>query len=318
MLTKIELTLEQSQQGVSNDFLDNVEMEHTMDVDNEDVKYCLDDMSIGFEEDTSNGEIKNKKVNLDQCIADVMDTKTMIIAIESHSSELYQIKNVSEENLVKVNDTPSLKTSFRVVGKQEKPKSTKYSGESISPFSEHLELYVELLWRFRTPDADWAIAYLHFCPAILGGGIPIYIANAKRGRVSWTDVDKVSESKHTHPMTNKVGDVSLRVGFSSKNYVRKFLRALHPKWRAKVKAIEESKDLTSLPLNELIGNLKVYEVIIKKDSEMVKGKRELNRSLDLKTKKESSDEDSSTSDSENEEYAMAVRDLNFFKDDEDL
>ncbi|GKA37189.1 hypothetical protein Tco_0723754 [Tanacetum coccineum] len=75
---------------------------------------------------------------------------------------------------------------------------------------------------------------------------------------------------------------ALDEGFSSKNYVRKFLRALHPKWRAKVTAIEESKDLTSLSLDELIGNLKVYEVIIKKDSEMVKGKRELNRSLALK------------------------------------
>ncbi|GJZ48456.1 zf-CCHC domain-containing protein [Tanacetum coccineum] len=79
-------------------------------------------------------------------------------------------------------------------------------------------------------------------------------------------------------------------------------------------AIEESKDLTSLSLDELIGNLKVYEVIIKKDSEMVKGKREQNRSLALKAKKESSDEDSSTSDSEDEEYAMAVRDFKkFFK-----
>ncbi|GKA17668.1 hypothetical protein Tco_0697505 [Tanacetum coccineum] len=103
-------------------------------------------------------------------------------------------------------------------------------------------------------------------------------------------------------------------GFSSKNYVRKFLKALHPKWRAKVTAIEESNDLTSLSLDELIGNLKVYEVIIKKDSEMVKGKREQNRSLALKAKKEYSDEDSSTSDSEDEEYAMVVRDFkNFFK-----
>ncbi|GJW18043.1 retrovirus-related pol polyprotein from transposon TNT 1-94 [Tanacetum coccineum] len=98
------------------------------------------------------------------------------------------------------------------------------------------------------------------------------------------------------------------------NYVRKFLRALHPKWRAKVMAIEESKDLTSLSLDELIENLKVYEVIIKKDSKMVKGKREQSRSLGLKAKKESSDEDSSTSDCEDEEYAMAVRDFKkFFK-----
>nr|GFD29972.1 UBN2 domain-containing protein [Tanacetum cinerariifolium] len=41
--------------------------------------------------------------------------------------------------------------------------------------------------------------------------------------------------------------------FSSKNYVREFIRALHPKWRAKVTAIEESKDLSSLALDELIG-----------------------------------------------------------------
>ncbi|GKD15973.1 hypothetical protein Tco_1205131 [Tanacetum coccineum] len=107
---------------------------------------------------------------------------------------------------------------------------------------------------------------------------------------------------------------ALDKGFSSKNYVRKFLRALHPKWRAKVTTIEESKDLTSLSLDKLIGNLKVFEVIIKKDSEMVKGKREQSRSLALKAKKESSDEDSSTSDSKDEEYAIAVRDFKkFFK-----
>ncbi|GJW70330.1 zf-CCHC domain-containing protein [Tanacetum coccineum] len=77
---------------------------------------------------------------------------------------------------------------------------------------------------------------------------------------------------------------ALDEGFSSKNYVRKFLRALHPKWRAK------------------------------KDSRMIKDKREQSRSLALKAKKESSDEDSSTSDSEDEEYAMAVKEFKkFFK-----
>ncbi|GJR84466.1 retrovirus-related pol polyprotein from transposon TNT 1-94, partial [Tanacetum coccineum] len=106
---------------------------------------------------------------------------------------------------------------------------------------------------------------------------------------------------------------ALDEGYSSKNYVRKFLRAIHPKWRAKVTAIEESKDLTSLSLDELIGNLKVYEIIIKKDSEIVKAKVEM-KSLALKAKKESSDEECSTSGSEDEEYAMAVRDFKkFFK-----
>nr|GEY28379.1 hypothetical protein [Tanacetum cinerariifolium] len=107
---------------------------------------------------------------------------------------------------------------------------------------------------------------------------------------------------------------ALDESFSSKNYVRKFLSALHLKWRAKVMAIEESKDLTSLSLDELIGNLKIYEVIIKNDFEMVKGKRKQNRSLALKAKKELSDEDSLNSDSEDEEYAMAIKEFNkFFK-----
>ncbi|GKC23619.1 hypothetical protein Tco_1025769 [Tanacetum coccineum] len=80
----------------------------------------------------------------------------------------------------------------------------------------------------------------------------------------------------------------------------KFLRALHPKWRAKFTAIEESKNLTTLSLDELIGNLKVYEEIIKKDSETVKSKREQSRSIILKARKESSDMIAHTSDSEDE------------------
>ncbi|GJT79947.1 retrovirus-related pol polyprotein from transposon TNT 1-94 [Tanacetum coccineum] len=97
---------------------------------------------------------------------------------------------------------------------------------------------------------------------------------------------------------------ALDEGYSSKNYVRKFLRALHSKWRAKVTAIKESKDLTSVSLDELIRNLKVHEMIIKKDSKIVKAKVE-KKSLALKAKKVSSDKECSTSSSEDKEYAMA-------------
>nr|GEV28887.1 transposase, Ptta/En/Spm, transposase, Tnp1/En/Spm-like protein [Tanacetum cinerariifolium] len=65
--------------------------------------------------------------------------------------------------------------------------------------------------------------------------------------------------------------------------------------------IKESKDLTSLSLNELIRNLKVHEMIIRKDIEIVKAKGE-RKYLALKAKKESSDEECSTSDSEDEEF----------------
>nr|GEU75309.1 UBN2 domain-containing protein [Tanacetum cinerariifolium] len=107
---------------------------------------------------------------------------------------------------------------------------------------------------------------------------------------------------------------ALNEDFSSKNYVRKFLRELHPKWRAKVTTIEESKNLTTLSLDELIGNMKVYEELIKKDSETFKSKREQSRSIALKARMESSDDDSSTSDSEDEVYVMDVKDFKkFFK-----
>ncbi|GKF16769.1 zf-CCHC domain-containing protein, partial [Tanacetum coccineum] len=95
---------------------------------------------------------------------------------------------------------------------------------------------------------------------------------------------------------------ALDEGFSSKNYVRKFLRALHPKWRAKVTAIEESKDLSSLALDELIDNLKVHKVVMEKVSETIA----------LKAKKESCDDETSTFGSDDEEYAMAVRNIKKF------
>ncbi|GKD49425.1 zf-CCHC domain-containing protein [Tanacetum coccineum] len=105
---------------------------------------------------------------------------------------------------------------------------------------------------------------------------------------------------------------ALDEGFSSKNYVRKFLRALHPKWRAKVKMIEELKDLSSLALDELIGNLKVHEIVMEKDSEIYRGKKERIKSIALKAKKESSDDETSTSGSNDEEYALAVRNFRKF------
>nr|GEU37531.1 UBN2 domain-containing protein [Tanacetum cinerariifolium] len=83
--------------------------------------------------------------------------------------------------------------------------------------------------------------------------------------------------------------------------------------RAKVTAIKESKDLTSLYLDKLIENLKVHEMIIKKDSKIVKAKVE-KKSLALKAKKQSSDEECLTSGSKDEEFAIVVRDFKkFFK-----
>ncbi|GJS18248.1 hypothetical protein Tco_0412720 [Tanacetum coccineum] len=97
---------------------------------------------------------------------------------------------------------------------------------------------------------------------------------------------------------------ALDESFSSLNHVRKFLKALLTKWRPNVKTIEKSKDLSTLPLDELIGNLKFYKVVLEKDLEASKVKKEKYKYLALKAKKVSSDEEESYSGSD-EEYTMA-------------
>ncbi|GJU63181.1 retrovirus-related pol polyprotein from transposon TNT 1-94 [Tanacetum coccineum] len=82
--------------------------------------------------------------------------------------------------------------------------------------------------------------------------------------------------------------------FLYKTMLESFLGLLRPKWRAKVMVIEESKDLSSLALDEFIGNLKVHEVVMEKDSEIYRGKKERVKSIALKAKKESSDDETST------------------------
>ncbi|GKD42534.1 hypothetical protein Tco_1267179 [Tanacetum coccineum] len=105
---------------------------------------------------------------------------------------------------------------------------------------------------------------------------------------------------------------ALDESFLSHNHVRKFLRALPTKWCPKVTTIEESKDLSTLPLDELIGNLNVYEVVLKKDSEISQSKKEKYKSLALKANKLSSDEEASCSDSDDKEYVMVVIDIKKF------
>ncbi|GJR40344.1 retrovirus-related pol polyprotein from transposon TNT 1-94 [Tanacetum coccineum] len=78
-----------------------------------------------------------------------------------------------------------------------------------------------------------------------------------------------------------------------------------------VTTIEEYKDLSTLPLDELIGNLKVYEVVLEKDSEASKNKKEKYKSLALKARKVSTDEEELCSGSD-EEYVMAMRDFKKF------
>ncbi|GJT82771.1 retrovirus-related pol polyprotein from transposon TNT 1-94 [Tanacetum coccineum] len=91
--------------------------------------------------------------------------------------------------------------------------------------------------------------------------------------------------------------------YSSKNHVGKFLRALPLKWRAKVMTSEEAKDLATLYLDELIGNLKVYEMVLDNDGVASKTTKEKVKSLALKDKvtMEQTSDDSGSQDGSDED-----------------
>nr|GEU71093.1 hypothetical protein [Tanacetum cinerariifolium] len=104
-------------------------------------------------------------------------------------------------------------------------------------------------------------------------------------------------------------DETIDYAFARFNIIITSLKALD------VTAIEESKDFSTLPLDELIGNLKVYEVVLEKDLEISKKKKGKYKSLALKARKVLSEEDATFSDSDDEEYAMACGDPNHFISD---
>ncbi|GJV72283.1 retrovirus-related pol polyprotein from transposon TNT 1-94 [Tanacetum coccineum] len=150
-------------------------------------------------------------------------------------------------------------------------------------------------------------------PSLFEANCFIYWKNRFETYVKSKDIDLwhiIVYGNYKPTIRNK--DTALDESFSSRNHVRKFLRALPTKWRPKVTTIEESKDLSTLPLDELIVKLKVYEVVLEKDMEISKSKKEKYKSLALKARKVSSNEEVSCSESDDEEYAMAVRDFKKF------
>ncbi|GJR63740.1 phospholipase-like protein [Tanacetum coccineum] len=55
----------------------------------------------------------------------------------------------------------------------------------------HLDLWIDLMWYFREPDADWAMVSPHFLTCTLGGSMIDYYSNGVRYPVAWRDVEKV-------------------------------------------------------------------------------------------------------------------------------
>ncbi|KAH9649687.1 hypothetical protein KPL70_026079 [Citrus sinensis] len=88
--------------------------------------------------------------------------------------------------------------------------------------------------------------------------------------------------------------------FSNSEKVKKIIRSLLKEWRPKRTAIEEAKDLNTLPLDDLIGSLISYE----EDLAAEKGHGEKKKNIALKALKYDSDGESEPDD---EELAMLAR-----------
>ena len=79
--------------------------------------------------------------------------------------------------------------------------------------------------------------------------------------------------------------------------VRKILRSLPKRFHAKIIAIEESKDLDSIPLIELIGNLQTYELGLVRV-----GKGSKSKNMALKVKNDDNDESFENEDTKFKSY----------------
>ncbi|GAV83854.1 LOW QUALITY PROTEIN: UBN2 domain-containing protein, partial [Cephalotus follicularis] len=81
---------------------------------------------------------------------------------------------------------------------------------------------------------------------------------------------------------------NLGKSYPNQELVRKILRCLPKSWTPKVTAIEEAKDLSTLPLEQLLGSLMTHETTMK-SHEHVETKKK--KSVALKASKEDSESD---------------------------
>ncbi|GAV58821.1 UBN2 domain-containing protein, partial [Cephalotus follicularis] len=96
---------------------------------------------------------------------------------------------------------------------------------------------------------------------------------------------------------------SLNKCYTNSEMVRKILRCLPKSWMPKVTAIEEAKDLNTLPLEELLGSLMTHEMTIKNHEDDEEQDKKKKKVIAFK----SSTADSSKEDSDDEMALMTRR-----------
>ena len=102
-----------------------------------------------------------------------------------------------------------------------------------------------------------------------------------------------------------IGKLNLGDKMEDSKVIRKILRSLPENFRAKVAAIEESKDLYEIKVQELIGSLQTYELTLPSQRK--------SKSLALKTINERIEtQDSSKDDNVEKEVAFLAKNFRKF------
>ncbi|XP_043692999.1 uncharacterized protein LOC122643445 [Telopea speciosissima] len=112
-------------------------------------------------------------------------------------------------------------------------------------------------------------------------------------------------------ITNKLK--GLGKTYTKSENVRKILRSLPPKWRPKVTAIKEAKDLDNVSLDELLGSLLTPEVELNDDERWSKVKEPKKKSIALKTTNVSNEESNEEEDVTFSEIEMSLTTKKFQK-----
>ncbi|RVW25638.1 hypothetical protein CK203_114658 [Vitis vinifera] len=121
----------------------------------------------------------------------------------------------------------------------------------------------------------------------------------------------------THEGTNQVkeftdivnGLEALGNTYKESEKVMKILRLLPSKWHTKVTAIQEAKDLTKLPMKELIGSLMTCQINLAKKLQEGEDKKKKNIALKATTKEEEDVEEEKPSE-EDDDLSLITRKLN--------
>ena len=98
---------------------------------------------------------------------------------------------------------------------------------------------------------------------------------------------------------------ALGKSYTSTKLVNKILRSLPKAYQSKVVAIREARDLSKLPLEELMGSLMTHEIMMKDHDEDEEKEKKKKKSLALKSFTQDEDEeDEEIGESELEDYAL--------------